>query len=885
MILDYLENSVQLIMIITALLISLFRYIGSKRLCWLYSVIFFLGSFLSSYFWTAYLIVMGDYPNASDLLAYFGWNTSYFVIMLLLIRIKSREELRYFHPVMLIPVPLNLWQLSLYVKFGGVANSAYQVAVFTVVSCLGIQGILWHFKNRRAGNKPKTPWVMICAFLFACFEFGMWTFSSLEGWIYYLYYPCSFLCSLNYLFLVWSLIQSLEKGDEEEVLIDSKIQNILKGTFVAIVAICSFGGILLADWIRDVLSMGVSETAQTNAYDIIPVILFLISVIISAFAITIIFVVYFEQKVAENNKLREERRVAEQSNSAKSDFLANMSHEIRTPINAILGMNEIVLRESIQAQKSLSQDPVSVRKVLEDISGYSGNIDSAGHSLLTIINDILDLSKIEAGKMVITEDSYELSSVLNDVSNMIALKAKAKGLEFTVEVEDSLPNGLYGDEVRIRQIITNILNNAVKYTDEGSVTLSIKDGGSGLEREVGRDMDLQITVSDTGIGIREEDVSHLFEKFERIDLKHNSTIEGTGLGLAITHRLIEMMNGTVGVSSAYGKGSVFTIHLPQKIVSKEPVGDFREKFKKSMEEELVSEITLHAPDARILIVDDTRVNLVVATGLLKDTQIVTDTADSGAEALVLAKQNRYDMILLDQRMPGMDGIETLKRLREDADGINVSTPVICLTADAISGAKERYINEGFTDYLSKPVAGRELRQMLIKYLPSDKVSVGKGNKISVGRGDKVMADSGDRKDREDAGIYEVLRNGGIDTDTGLQYSNNDEELYHIILGEYEKGYVEKTEKMQTCYAEGDLKNYATLVHALKSTSRMIGAVEVSDKAAALERAADENDYETVRAGHEDLVKGYTEVVKTIRDAMGRTEAPEDEGEILEFLPQ
>ncbi|MCR5233678.1 MAG: response regulator [Lachnospiraceae bacterium] len=872
MILDYLENSVQLIMIITALLISLFRYIGSKRLCWLYSVIFFLGSFLSSYFWTAYLIVMGDYPNASSILAYFGWNTSYMVFMLLLIRIKSKEELRYFHPLMLIPIPLNIWQLSLYLQFGGIANSVYQVAVFTVVSCLSIQGILWHYRKRI--NRKSHPWFMFCAFLFSCFEFGMWTFSSLEGWVYYLYYPCSFLCSVGYLFFVWSLSQTLEKNTEDRVLIDNKIQNILKSTFVVIVAICSFGGILLADWIRDVLAQGVSEIAETNAYDIIPVILFLISVIISAFAITIIFVVYFEQKVAENNKLREERRVAEQSNSAKSDFLANMSHEIRTPINAILGMNEIVLRESIQAQKSLSQDPVSARKVLEDISGYSGNIDSAGHSLLTIINDILDLSKIEAGKMVITEDSYELSSVLNDVSNMIALKAKAKGLEFTVEVEDDLPNGLYGDEIRIRQVITNILNNAVKYTDEGSVTLSIKDGGSGSEREVGRDMDLQITVSDTGIGIREEDVSHLFEKFERIDLKHNSTIEGTGLGLAITHRLIEMMNGTVGVSSAYGKGSVFTIHLPQKIVSKEPVGDFREKFKKSMEEELVSEITLHAPDARILIVDDTRVNLVVATGLLKDTQIVTDTADSGAEALVLAKQNRYDMILLDQRMPGMDGIETLKRLREDADGINVSTPVICLTADAISGAKERYINEGFTDYLSKPVAGRELRQMLIKYLPSDKVSVDGEYQFMSGS-----------KEREDAGIYEVLRNGGIDTDTGLQYSNNDEELYHIILSEYEKGYIEKTEKMQKCYAEGDLKNYATLVHALKSTSRMIGAVEVSDKAAALERAADENDFETVRAGHEDLVKGYTEVVKTIRDAMGRTEAPEDDGKILEFLPQ
>ncbi len=411
------------------------------------------------------------------------------------------------------------------------------------------------------------------------------------------------------------------------------------------------------------------------------------------------------------DELREQKQEADEANEAKTQFLANMSHEIRTPINAVLGFNEMILRECEDKDEAFA-----------NIGMYAGNIKSAGNNLLSIINGILDISKIEAGKMDIVKAPYTLSSLLNDVSNMVFFKTKEKGLAFIVDVDQSLPDELYGDKARIRQVITNILANAVKYTDKGSVRLTVR-GAVESKNEPGGVLNLMIEVKDTGIGMKKEDIDKLFAKFQRLDLDHNSTIEGTGLGLAISRQLMTMMGGNIKVESEYGTGSVFTIEIPQDIVSNEPVGDFKTRFEKDIVEAKSGEEEFTAPDAHILVVDDTRVNLTVAAGLLKKTGIKIDTAGSGYEATEKTLEKTYDLILMDQRMPGMDGTEALKILREQEEGRNHGTPVICLTADAIIGAKERYIAEGFTDYLPKPINKHELLQTMLKYLPHDKIII------------------------------------------------------------------------------------------------------------------------------------------------------------------
>lgn len=869
MTMDYIENIAQLLAILISLLIALFGYIGTKRVGWLFAVIFFLSDLMSSYFWTAYLVIMGETPDDSDALTYFGWNIAFLFLFFLIFNIKSREERRYFNPVMLLPIPLNIWQLILYLDFDNQWLSIYQVTICTLVSCFCLQGVMWYFKNRKNGGKP--PFVEIAALLFVTFEFGMWTHTCFDSWASDLYYPFSFLNSLSMLLLVWAIKKHYDYAeDDSEMLVDKKIQNIMKVAYVVIVLLCSLGGIWLGGWLRDVLTAGMADTEETGVYTIIAVILFLISAIIVAFAIAIILIVYFEQKIAENNKLKEARALAEQSNSAKSDFLASMSHEIRTPINAVLGMNEMILNESLRARDGDLVDREETRKIFSDIVNCSGNIDNAGNNLLSIINDILDLSKIEAGKMEINEDNYQLSSVLNDVSNMIRFKAEAKGLKFTVDVEESLPDGLYGDELRVRQVITNILNNAVKYTNEGSVTLSIRGNGVPVY-EKGDVAELVVIVKDTGIGIKEEDLGKLFGKFERMDIKKNSTVEGTGLGLAITQNLVEMMGGSVDVESKYGKGSVFTIHLAQKVISVESVGDFREKFKKSMEETTAVDVSYHAPEARVLIVDDTQLNLMVAQGLLKETMIQVETADSGARSLEMTKKTHYDIIMMDQRMPEMDGTETLKRLREQTDGANPDTPVICLTADAIAGAKEKYTKLGFTDYLSKPIDGRKLREKVRRYLPQEKVqkvadSVSEDLNPEKKKPEKAVVSTSQEVVREEPKVTltSSVDSSIIDMKKGMGYCGNEEELYRALMDDFLKRADEKKDLLQKSFEEEDWKNYGIQVHSVKSTAMTIGAVALSGAASELEKQAMEGNADAIRKSHPDMLERYREAVEAVK---------------------
>lgn len=402
--------------------------------------------------------------------------------------------------------------------------------------------------------------------------------------------------------------------------------------------------------------------------------------------------------------------------NAKSVFLANMSHEIRTPINAILGMDTMILREC------------NDNEILE----YAGNIQSASQTLLSLINDILDFSKIETGKLELVAGDYALSSLINDVYHMLISKAKEKGLALNVESNKNLPAKLYGDEVRIRQIIVNILNNAIKYTKKGSVTLTVgmsdmklsdmPDHSNDSKSENITDKNTIITfrIADTGIGIKKENISHLFDSFSRFDEEKNKYIEGTGLGLAITKQLVDLMNGEIVVTSEYGKGSVFTVSIPQKIVSDLKIGDISEKYNEPSNKKK-KKSTFTAPDANVLVVDDVKMNINVFKALLKRTEINVDSAMSGSEALDMIKEKKYDIIFLDHMMPDMDGIETYQNMKMLEDNPNKDTTVVMLTANAIMGAKEEYLGIGFSDYLSKPVQAPKLESMILKYLPEELV--------------------------------------------------------------------------------------------------------------------------------------------------------------------
>ncbi|MBD5476110.1 MAG: response regulator [Lachnospiraceae bacterium] len=399
-------------------------------------------------------------------------------------------------------------------------------------------------------------------------------------------------------------------------------------------------------------------------------------------------------------QLIELKEEAERANEAKSSFLARMSHEIRTPINAVLGMNEMILRETQS----------------DNIMEYASNINSAGRTLLSIINDILDLSKIESSRMEIVENNYNLGRLLIDVENMISMRAEEKNLYFRVVTDDKLPNQLHGDDIRIKQCMTNLLTNSVKYTKEGNVTLKVD-----FTSNDGDMIDLRITVSDTGIGIKEEELHKLFDPFTRLDLLQNKSVEGTGLGLSITKRLVEMMGGELTVDSCYGKGSSFSFVIPQKSVGSELLGDYKTNAIQMSEIKTRERKEYIAPKARILAVDDNRVNLTVVKGLLKKLKVQFDSAGSGQECLAKVRQNHYDIILLDHMMPDMDGIETLRAMQQIEEYIKNRSVVIALTANAIVGAKEEYLSEGFEDYLSKPIDFVMLEEMIRKYLPEDMI--------------------------------------------------------------------------------------------------------------------------------------------------------------------
>ena len=414
---------------------------------------------------------------------------------------------------------------------------------------------------------------------------------------------------------------------------------------------------------------------------------------------TLVFIDLTESK-KQLSRMRELKESADEANIAKSNFLANVSHEIRTPINVILGMSEVVLRDFKD----------------DALTDYISNIRSSAKTLLNLINDILDFSKMEAGKFEIAEEDYDVSAVLDELTNVFEFRCEKKGIEFQKKADDNTPRFLHGDPARIKQILNNILSNAVKYTEKGTVRLKCY-----FEYQNDDQGRLIFSVEDTGIGIKKEDLGRLYEGFVRLDEKRNKSIEGTGLGLNICKSLVELMNGEIKAYSEYGKGSVFTVLIPQKVARDkyETIGD----KERGGEGEKETPAIFKAPDARILVVDDSSTNLMVVKELLKPTQVQVETVLSGQECLDRVAEYRYDLILLDHRMPFMDGVETLKRMQQ-MDHKCKATPVVMLTANALTNAREYYLGEGFTDYIAKPVTMDVILNILRKYLGSDLIKEG-----------------------------------------------------------------------------------------------------------------------------------------------------------------
>lgn len=581
--------------------------------------------------------------------------------------------------------------------------------------------------------------------------------------------------------------------------------------------------------------------SQTGSFDVSETILDLLIILIGSLMLLVVIAWNKQLQVRLKQKAEEAETVA----NSKSAFLANISHEIRTPLNAILGMNELVLRESRQPH----------------IKEYAMYIKNSGKSLLTIISDILDLSKIESGKVYLVNENYSLSSLVEDVERSIQKRIMEKGLELKIYVEPELHENLKGDEVRIKQIIMNLLTNAVKYTEKGEVRLYIT--GTVVDNK----QDLTIEVSDTGIGMRSEDMDKLFTNFERLDLKRNRSVEGTGLGLPITKNLLVAMGGDITVSSVYGEGSTFTATVGQEIVNEEQIGDYRKKYKEKLHHEVRYHESFHAEDARILVVDDNEVNLKIVVGLAKNTKLQIDTALSAAEGLKLIRQHSYQLLLIDHMMPEMDGIEMLQHVKTMDGGIYKDIPAVAITANALSGAKQTYLDAGFCGYLSKPIDPERFEQIIKDNLPQEYVTeCGDGNGDTATEGQETDGTS-DPKQEEEWSIP------GIDIAKALSYIGGSRELYISLLQTYLDGSEERIRKLEECKNKEDIFNYDITIHGLKGISASIGADSMAIAAAGLEEAC--KDPQTamtyIQMNHDHAVSRYRELLEQIKKWLANIE--------------
>ena len=513
---------------------------------------------------------------------------------------------------------------------------------------------------------------------------------------------------------------------------------------------------------------------------------------------------------------------AEMADKAKSNFLANMSHEIRTPMNAINGMAEFILRDSKE----------------EDARRYAAFIKSASKTLLSIINDILDFSKIESGKLELVEDSFLMASLLNDVVTMTEIRLQDKPVELKVDIEEEIPNALYGDEVRFKQVLINLLGNAVKFTKVGHIKLKMR-----YEKTDSKHCRIKTKIIDTGIGIKPEDMQNIFSSFTQVDTKKNRAVEGTGLGLAISRSLIEKMGGSIQVESVYGKGTTFSFDIICRVESWRAMGDLEEKIQDSMAD--AYRVTFSAKGARVLVVDDNEMNLEVAAGILTPYEIEVVRAGSGMEAMVNFPRRKYDIVFMDHMMPGMDGVETMNRLRKMSGG--QQAVIIALTANALSGAAAEYKALGFQDFLAKPIEPRDMDELLRKYLPKELI-----RPLALGEQPATEEDSAKAS----------LSMEAVDTELGLRYCMGNHSFYRKMLHAFVNG--AKYTQLDTLFREKNWANYQVAVHAVKGTALTIGAVTLSGHAKELEYAIKDGRYGYVEEQHAAFILEYREIVKAIR---------------------
>ncbi len=626
------------------------------------------------------------------------------------------------------------------------------------------------------------------------------------------------------------------------VFIDNKIMRFQTAVSIICAFIFAFGAALYTDS---------AHTMQEYTFGFI--VLIVTNIIATSMTSHIVYQYrkYFEQEKSLDDLVKvievkcDEARNATRS---KSQFLAHMSHEIRTPINAIVGMNEMILRES--------SNPA--------ICGYAVQVRNAADSLLSIINDILDITKIEAGRLNISSVEYKTETLITDIYNMIKFRADNNELEFNVIIDEKLPSVLVGDDIHLKQILMNLLTNAVKYTHEGSVTFEVS---------VANDDKIFFSVRDTGIGIREEDINHIFADFGRMDEESVRNIEGTGLGLPITVALLRMFGSELQVESIYGIGSEFSFTLRQIIVDPKPIGKI--DLNKSKYNHKPHQTMLIAPEAKILVVDDNDVNRMVFVNLLKTTQVQIDEASSGAECLKLTAKKKYDIIFMDHMMPHMDGVETFEIMRSQDNNACKDTPVIVLTANAVVGAKEFYLEKGFDGFLSKPVRPDQLEKTVFAYLDSSLTQ----------KAEKVRETSVPETDENEMPVI-----SGIDWNYARTHFPDDETLINGIRM-FMKAIKSDADELCSYYEnikEGNnIDRYRVKVHSMKSSAALVGIFHLSGMALELETAAKNNRYDIISALHNIFINrwlGFTELLAEFKaSGEGKKEASEYMNEIQQIF--
>lgn len=567
------------------------------------------------------------------------------------------------------------------------------------------------------------------------------------------------------------------------------------------------------------------------------------------------------------DEAEEATAAAQKANQAKTDFLSGMSHEVRTPINAILGYNEMILRECSD----------------KDITQYSMNIQSAGKTLLSIVSDILDYTEIENGRLELDNTDYSALSVLNDVITYGEYYTEKKDIKLRTNISSDIPTMLHGDSIRITQIFNNLVSNAVKYTDTGYVEIGVFWEKSGSDKGY-----LSAYIKDTGIGMKEEDVARISSSFLRMDKKRTQNIQGIGLGLTIVTRLLAKMNSKLIVKSEYEKGTTVSFRIEQKVVDPKPLGVFRTTGS-SIQYNTGKTPQFIAPNAKILAVDDNSMNLDLFKGNLKHTKIIIDTATNGVEALALINKNKYDLIFLDHMMPVMDGMETLKTIKKQNLCPNV--PIIVITANALPGEKEVYLNAGFDEYLSKPVTSKQLCETVRRFLPAGFIYEPESEETSESTSIPSSAAESSAAKPEPVTAADIPADSGsllerlsfLDTETGMMYCCDSEEFYLEIINTYLSE--RKTDSIRQYFEAEDYDNYRIQVHALKSTSRTIGATEMASEAEKLEMAAKSGDIDYIKANTERVLADYAVLLDKITNAVNPTAIVPEESAVEAVLPE